>query len=55
MKEKELANTALKDDRSESVSYTSYGNAAFVDDIENAASGRGNLEPIEEGPITLIL
>ena len=53
--EKDLANSALKDDSSDSVSYTSYGNAAFVEDIENAASGKRDLEPIEEGPITLIL
>ena len=53
--EKDLANSALKDDSSDSVSYTSYANAAFVEDMENVASGKRNLEPIEEGPITLIL
>ena len=53
--EKDLANSALKDDNSDSVCYTSYRNAAFVDDMENGVSGRATLEPIDEGPITLIL
>ena len=53
--EKDLAKSALKDDSSDSVSYTSNANAAFVEDMENAASGKRDLEPIEEGPITLIL
>ena len=53
--EKDSANSALKDDNSDSVSYTSYANAAFVEDMDSAASGKRDLEPIEEGPITLIL